>query len=193
MQRHDLRLSVRDFGYGPDEKLHYGGDHPLDEVDYQHWQYETEDTPPWLRHSHHSPNDMEDVDNDSDSEIHGRAIALFDFEPENDNEVRLREGQLIWISYRHGQGWLVAEDDETHETGLVPEEYVQLLAEHDHDHDHDHDLPTQVLPDLLSTRDNDGDVNIDNNNESNPQQDHDSDWIDEDSDELPAVERLKLK
>ncbi|CDR46142.1 CYFA0S22e00518g1_1 [Cyberlindnera fabianii] len=188
MQRHDLRLSVRDFGYGPDEKLHYGGDHPLDEVDYQHWQYETEDTPPWLRHSH-SPNDMEDVDNDSDSEIHGRAIALFDFEPENDNEVRLREGQLIWISYRHGQGWLVAEDDETHETGLVPEEYVQLLA----DHDHDHDLPTQVLPDLLPIRDNDGDVNIDNNNESNPQQDHDSDWIDEDSDELPAVEGLKLK
>ncbi|ODV79727.1 uncharacterized protein CANTADRAFT_35391, partial [Suhomyces tanzawaensis NRRL Y-17324] len=53
-----------------------------------------------------------------------KAIALFDFTPENDNEVGLTAGQLIWISYRHGQGWLVAEDPESGENGLVPEEYV---------------------------------------------------------------------
>ncbi|ANB13813.1 Nbp2p [Sugiyamaella lignohabitans] len=63
----------------------------------------------------------------SADEIHGRAVALFDFTPENDNEAPLQEGQIVWISYRHGQGWLVAEDPETGETGLVPEEYVQLL------------------------------------------------------------------
>jgi hypothetical protein len=64
----------------------------------------------------------------SADEIHGRAVALFDFTPENDNEAPLREGQIIWVSYRHGQGWLVAEDPESGETGLVPEEYVQLIS-----------------------------------------------------------------
>ncbi|KAK7203111.1 hypothetical protein BZA70DRAFT_283898 [Myxozyma melibiosi] len=63
----------------------------------------------------------------AEDEIHGRAIALFDFVPENDNEVALREGQIIWISYRHGQGWLVAQDPATGESGLVPEEYVEII------------------------------------------------------------------
>ncbi|KAK9465129.1 hypothetical protein V1512DRAFT_266749 [Lipomyces arxii] len=63
----------------------------------------------------------------ADDEIYGRAIALFDFSPENDNEVALREGQEIWISYRHGQGWLVAQDPVTNESGLVPEEYVHIF------------------------------------------------------------------
>ncbi|KAF2720872.1 hypothetical protein K431DRAFT_205058, partial [Polychaeton citri CBS 116435] len=55
------------------------------------------------------------------------SIALYDFEPENANELRLREGQEIMVSYRHGQGWLVAEDPTTGEQGLVPEEYVRLV------------------------------------------------------------------
>ncbi|KAK9381527.1 uncharacterized protein V2V93DRAFT_367193 [Kockiozyma suomiensis] len=63
----------------------------------------------------------------SEDEIHGRALALFDFVPENDNEVPLKEGQIIWISYRHGQGWLVAQDPATGESGLVPEEYVEII------------------------------------------------------------------
>lgn len=63
----------------------------------------------------------------SADEIHGRAVALFDFIPENENEAPLKEGQVIWVSYRHGQGWLVAEDPRTGETGLVPEEYVQII------------------------------------------------------------------
>jgi hypothetical protein len=67
----------------------------------------------------------------SADEIHGRAVALFDFTPENDNEAPLREGQIVWISYRHGQGWLVSEDPDTGETGLVPEQYVQLLKPED--------------------------------------------------------------
>ncbi|KAI1022499.1 hypothetical protein LB503_000553 [Fusarium chuoi] len=58
-----------------------------------------------------------------DEEFHGKAVALFDFERENENELPLVEGQIIWVSYRHGQGWLVAEDPKTQESGLVPEEY----------------------------------------------------------------------
>ncbi|KAI9844650.1 MAG: HOG (high osmolarity glycerol) pathway protein [Thelocarpon superellum] len=64
-----------------------------------------------------------------DEEMHGKAVALFDFTRENENELPLIEGQVIWVSYRHGQGWLVAEDPKTHESGLVPEEYVRLLRD----------------------------------------------------------------
>ena len=61
-----------------------------------------------------------------DEEMHGKAIALFDFEAENDNELPLKEGQVLWVSYRHGEGWLVAKDPSTGEDGLVPESYVRL-------------------------------------------------------------------
>jgi len=64
-----------------------------------------------------------------DEEMHGKAVALFDFERENENELPLVEGHIIWVSYRHGQGWLVAEDPKTQESGLVPEEYVRLLRD----------------------------------------------------------------
>ncbi|KAK2073778.1 hypothetical protein P8C59_008027 [Phyllachora maydis] len=64
-----------------------------------------------------------------DEEMHGKAVALFDFTRENENELPLVEGQIIWVSYRHGQGWLVAEDPKTQESGLVPEEYVRLLRD----------------------------------------------------------------
>ncbi|KAA8575821.1 hypothetical protein EYC84_004912 [Monilinia fructicola] len=59
-----------------------------------------------------------------DEEMHGTAVALFDFERENENELPLVEGQVIWVSYRHGQGWLVAEDPKTQESGLVPEDLL---------------------------------------------------------------------
>jgi hypothetical protein len=59
----------------------------------------------------------------------GESLALYAFEPENANELRLKEGQIILVSYRHGQGWLVAEDPRTGEQGLVPEEYVRLVRE----------------------------------------------------------------
>ncbi|KAH6669300.1 hypothetical protein B0J14DRAFT_116424 [Halenospora varia] len=64
-----------------------------------------------------------------DEEMHGKAVALFDFQRENENELPLVEGQVIWVSYRHGQGWLVAMDPKTQESGLVPEEYVRLLRD----------------------------------------------------------------
>jgi hypothetical protein len=64
-----------------------------------------------------------------DEEMHGKAVALFDFARENENELPLIEGQVILVSYRHGQGWLVAEDPKSGESGLVPEEYVRLLRD----------------------------------------------------------------
>ncbi|KAJ5574280.1 uncharacterized protein N7459_008707 [Penicillium hispanicum] len=64
-----------------------------------------------------------------DEEMHGKAVALFDFVREHENELPLTEGQVIYVSYRHGQGWLVAEDPKTGENGLVPEEFVRLLRD----------------------------------------------------------------
>ena len=64
-----------------------------------------------------------------DEEVHGKAIALFDFESEHQNELPLKEGQIVLVSYRQTQGWLVAEDPRTGESGLVPEEFVRLLRD----------------------------------------------------------------
>ena len=64
-----------------------------------------------------------------DEEMHGKAVALFDFESEHQNELPLKEGQIVLVSYRHGQGWLVAEDPRTGESGLVPEEFVRLVRD----------------------------------------------------------------
>jgi hypothetical protein len=64
-----------------------------------------------------------------DEEMHGKAVALFDFAREHENELPLTEGQVIYVSYRHGHGWLVAEDPKTGENGLVPEEFVRLLRD----------------------------------------------------------------
>lgn len=64
-----------------------------------------------------------------DESFAGPSLALYNFVPENSNELALREGQIIQVGYRHGQGWLVAMDLESGEQGLVPEEYVRLLEE----------------------------------------------------------------
>lgn len=103
---------VRDFAYHASHPLHYGVKPP----------------------SAVSENASEQEDNDvsasgSTNDIYRKAIALFDFEPENANEAALVEGQIVWICYRHGQGWLVAENLDTGETGLVPEEYVQVIPD----------------------------------------------------------------
>lgn len=84
------------------------------------------------------PLDLEDVQHSSpqreslgpeDEELFaGPSLALYDFEPENDNELRIREREIIMVSYRHGLGWLVAENEKG-ERGLVPEEYVRLLSD----------------------------------------------------------------
>lgn len=64
-----------------------------------------------------------------DEEMHGRAVALFDFKAEGNNELSMREGMIILVSFRQGEGWLVAQDPKTGDAGLVPEEYVRLLRD----------------------------------------------------------------
>ncbi|AOW07688.1 hypothetical protein B0I72DRAFT_165938 [Yarrowia lipolytica] len=119
---------VRDFGYPPQHPLFFGArqsmsvvSSSLDEDDDLAYPPGIGEGPPYYEDS--------DVDAELDSELNGRAVALFDFEPENDNEIGLFQGQIVWVHYRHGQGWLVAMNLDTEETGLIPEEYVQILGE----------------------------------------------------------------
>ena len=99
--------------------------------DAERQKFETEDEPIPLDiepHVSHSParNSMGPEDEEL---FAGPSLALYPFEPENPNELRLVEGQQIMVSYRHGQGWLVASDLRTGEQGLVPEQYVRLISE----------------------------------------------------------------
>ncbi|KAJ8101034.1 hypothetical protein POJ06DRAFT_267200 [Lipomyces tetrasporus] len=152
--RPDSHTLVRDFAYPQFHPLHLGPAPPAsslastspnpthieEEDEYsqsEEPQLQPHDGPPWAEDPYLSSPVISTAAGGEreyffsvasvEDEIHGRAVALFDFEPENDNEVALKEGQEIWISYRHGQGWLVAQDPLTGETGLVPEEYVEII------------------------------------------------------------------
>lgn len=113
--------SICDFAYEKDHPLRHGHypssaeSSELEDSDY------CSDSSPYSQRYEDSPQ--------SSRVINLRAIALFDFTPENDNEIELYEGQSVWITYRHGQGWLVAEDVELGRNGLVPEEYVEFVFE----------------------------------------------------------------
>ena len=67
--------------------------------------------------------------------INKKAVALYDFQPENTNELELKEGDIIFVNYRHGQGWLVAENLSKTKNGFVPEEYVSFLDSNQSDDD----------------------------------------------------------
>lgn len=116
--------STIDFAYPPTHVLHRSN-HPR-----RSRAFSSDDSDSDSDDLDHFPLDPDDHDSDSlaPEEINRKAIALFDFIPENDNEIQLTEGQEIWISYRHGQGWLVAENPVLAENGLVPEQYVSIVG-----------------------------------------------------------------
>lgn len=129
-------ISIKDFAYEESNPLHYGyyndgledteegtdtGGYNGDDSyidDYEDPDNNTNDNDLERRQSVILPNDYI---------VNKRAIALYDFEPENDNELGFKEGDTLFISYRHGQGWLVAENQERDQTGLVPEEFVSFV------------------------------------------------------------------
>ena len=149
-----LSTVVRDFAYSSDHPLFRGdqdggkdGERP-DSTEYNAYYTrrplehppsdEAEDgfqgAPPWLQSASPSGELVSEEDHASqhvEDELQGRAVALFDFTPEHENEFALTEGQIIYVSSRHGLGWLVAVDLQGGDCGLVPEEYVRLLDEND--------------------------------------------------------------
>ncbi|SCU89616.1 LAFA_0E19482g1_1 [Lachancea sp. 'fantastica'] len=106
--------------------------------------------------------------------VNSEAIALYDFAPENDNELELHEGDILFIGYRHGQGWLVAENEERTRTGLVPEEYVTLIETPENATDND----------SYTTEENDdANNNHNHNHKHNYNDDDDADDDDDDDDD----------
>ncbi|XBW36269.1 hypothetical protein QEN19_001861 [Hanseniaspora menglaensis] len=110
-------ISVRDFAYDAENPMHYG----------------------YLEEDEYVITDDEDVEYSDKRKsytlpreyiINKRGIALYDFENLNDNELPLKKNDLVFINYKHGQGWLVVQRlDESGEAGLVPEDYVEILDE----------------------------------------------------------------
>lgn len=133
-KQQDGYISVRDFGYAEDDVLHSGFiDGVLQGITYRG----TNDVMGTAENMSNA-NGLEDGDLDlsrnrqsfllpSEFAVQQFAVALYDFEPENDNELELREGDTIYINYKHGQGWLVAENQARTKTGLVPEEFVSFV------------------------------------------------------------------
>ncbi|TID14797.1 hypothetical protein CANINC_004468 [Pichia inconspicua] len=105
-------------------------------------------------------NDSNDVDDDDTGLVH--AIALYPFVPENSNELSLVPDQHLIINYECGDGWLVAYDPGSGQTGLVPSEYIYIVdvdpvvEEFDDD---DVDNAQRFMPELLGHNDS---QNVDN-------------------------------
>lgn len=126
-------ISIKDFAYEESNPLHYG--YYEDDLD------ETEDATDvdggYIGDESFESNTTANNSADSDRRqsillsndyiVNKRAVALYDFEPENDNELGFKKGDIVFISYRHGQGWLVAENQAKTKTGLVPEEFVSFI------------------------------------------------------------------
>lgn len=204
---------VRDFAYPEFHPLHYGvpqlpSAQSSDEDDGSGGRY-LDDGPPWQEDADlaspviksHDVGDRISREYEfsvaSADEIHGRAVALFDFTPENENEAPLREGQLIWVSYRHGQGWLVAEDPDTGETGLVPEEYVELIPNHEARRIQAAQLAADSQQHNNDNDDNNNNVNTNNNNGSpdsfhSPEAPHPEDDEQQQNSNLEALSKLDL-
>ncbi|RKU44565.1 HOG (high osmolarity glycerol) pathway protein [Coniochaeta pulveracea] len=116
--------------YSPGERQHQGRPY-IDDAEYPDSDVSSGASSPGFQEVDESrySRDYQFTITSPDEEMHGKAVALFDFERENENELPLVEGQIVWVSYRHSLGWLVAEDPKTQESGLVPEEYVRLLRD----------------------------------------------------------------
>lgn len=143
-------ISIKDFAYEPTDPLYHGYTE-----DFQGIAFEPETN---VDYEEESDNDIQRDLNTrrsiflpTDYVINRLAVALYDFEPENDNELGLQEGDIVFISYRHGQGWLVAENQNRTKTGLVPEEFVTYVNEDDeHWEEYEEDFQDTARPFYLT-------------------------------------------
>ncbi|CAR28871.1 ZYRO0F13882p [Zygosaccharomyces rouxii] len=127
-------ISIKDFAYEPSDPLYHGYTEDFEGLELEP-ETDISDVP-YKEEAEHDDdqryeNRRQSIVLPTDYVINRLAVALYDFEPENDNELELQEGDVVFISYRHGQGWLVAENQNRTKTGLVPEEFVTYANEDD--------------------------------------------------------------
>ncbi|KAF8948197.1 HOG (high osmolarity glycerol) pathway protein [Entomortierella lignicola] len=108
----DLVVGVRDFAY-PKTHPYHQGFYPPEPV-YEETDIEEDDYM-----------EEEEEVQEGEDRTQGHARGLYDFDAENSSELSFREGESLWIHSRQFPGWFLGEMDG--KTGLVPENYVQLL------------------------------------------------------------------
>lgn len=116
-------ISIKDFAYDESNPLHHGYFEEDLEQDVNNDNNDDDET-------HTDGDDLykrQSVVLPNDYVVNQWAVAIYDFVPENENELDLKENDIVFISYKHGQGWLVAENEARTKTGLVPEEFVSYL------------------------------------------------------------------
>ncbi|KAF9113464.1 HOG (high osmolarity glycerol) pathway protein [Mortierella sp. AM989] len=111
----DLVVTVRDFAY-PKSHPYHQGLYPPEPV-YEESDVEEDD--------YMDEAEDEDQKQEEEDRTQGHARGLYDFDAENSSELNFREGEFLWIHCRQFPGWFLGEMDG--KTGLVPENYVQLL------------------------------------------------------------------
>ncbi|KAG0298773.1 HOG (high osmolarity glycerol) pathway protein [Linnemannia gamsii] len=111
----DLVVTVRDFAYPTSHPFHRG-DYPPEPV------YEESDIEEDYDEDFDTRGEYED---EEDDRTQGQARGLYDFDAENESELSFKEGDFVWIHYRQFPGWFLGEKEG--KSGLVPENYVQLL------------------------------------------------------------------
>ncbi|KAG0370792.1 Rho GTPase activating protein 10 [Gamsiella multidivaricata] len=112
----DLVVTIRDFAYPTAHPYHCGLYPP--EPAYEESDIEEDDET-------EEDYDEQDQDRDSNDRTQGHARGLYDFDAENSSELSFQEGEFLWVHCRQFPGWFLGEMNG--KTGLVPENYVQLL------------------------------------------------------------------
>ena len=166
-------ISIKDYAYEDTNPLHYG---------YFDGDNEEDDMISDSSNTDNEYNKRQSVTLPDDYIVNQRAVALYDFEPENDNELKLAEGEIVFISYKHGQGWLVAENESRSKTGLVPEEFVSYIQSEDGEDELENKARPFYLTHLItqSVSPEESSNTVDNN------YDDDDEW--EDIDDVTEIE-----
>ncbi|KAJ1855003.1 HOG (high osmolarity glycerol) pathway protein [Coemansia sp. RSA 720] len=115
---------TRDFAYPPEDPRYEGKYvevYPEDDTD------DSNESDPWAAFESGGPTaNIDDEDSGPGvGTILGMARALYDFEAENPTELGFSENDMLYITYKQCDGWLVGYKDD--QVGLIPENYVQLL------------------------------------------------------------------
>lgn len=180
-------ISIRDFAYDESNPLHYGYyDDSLEETDGEEERTDMDEY-----------EDIDDSQDDIDRRqslllpteyiVNKRAVALYDFEPENDNELGFHEGDILFISYRHGQGWLVAENQARDKTGLVPEEFVSFIETSEEEDNDDGEVARPFYLTQLISKSLQGE-----NTDQNDDDEDEEEWEDIDNLETDMQQKLTI-
>ncbi|KAJ1664502.1 HOG (high osmolarity glycerol) pathway protein [Coemansia sp. RSA 1813] len=113
---------IRDFAYAKDDPRHEGTFNDLEaEGDAG------SESDPWSSFESGGPDvriDDDDAGGNANT-ILRKARAMYDFEAENPTELEFAENDVLYITYKQCDGWLVGYKG--NQVGLIPENYVEML------------------------------------------------------------------